>query len=118
MEQRISYQTAKLAKSKGYPGEIGWGYSKGVTVNNKPGLIRGMSDYPAPTQTILSKWLREEHDIHVDIVLNKLLGTSYREEVFFPMVNAAVKYGMLKESYHKEYEQAFEIGLAKALALL
>lgn len=72
-EQLITFETAKLAKDKGfdwiisddkfydYSGELDFtfqGYDEGVTENGRT---------PAPTQSLLQKWLREEHEIYIEV---------------------------------------------------
>ena len=65
-ETLISFETAKLAKKKGF----GWfGFGEGEKFYYPPTkeLTRNHrgENYPAPTQSLLQKWLREVHKIHI-----------------------------------------------------
>jgi hypothetical protein len=77
-EELIKFETAKLAKEKGftYAGMITafgktWSYGKCYDRDGK--LIHPKKytpeneHYPAPTQALLQRWLREKHGIHVSI---------------------------------------------------
>lgn len=81
-EQLISYETAKLAKEAGFPAdEIFYVYSENGTYKLPSGRsgdyyegycehgtlyelceVEDPSPIPAPTQSLLQKWLREEHN--------------------------------------------------------
>jgi len=62
--------------------------------------------YAAPTQSILAKWLREAHDIHVEIyanasgwgwMLTKTNGTTIKEiqdDIFFATYEIAMEFGL------------------------
>lgn len=69
--------------------------------------------YAAPTQTLLAKWLRETHDIHVEIycnasgwgwILTKTDGTTIKE--------------IQDDTFFENHEIAMEIGLNQALELI
>lgn len=91
MEDRlIKYETAKLAKEKGFDEFTFWVYkeaelylhkAKKYDSNFKKHLVRdliknsAMLDakiprYSAPTQTLLQTWLRKKHDIHATVDVN------------------------------------------------
>lgn len=72
-EDYVSFETAKLLKEKGFDGECScyyffkdkaqfeeslthWNWNDGYTFR-----------YSAPTLQMTMKWLREEHDLHIDI---------------------------------------------------
>lgn len=69
-DQLISLETAKLAKEKGFDIEVNNHYSD----FNQIDIEHLMDDcknselepfeYSAPTQSLLQKWLREEHNLH------------------------------------------------------
>jgi hypothetical protein len=72
-DKLISFETAKLAKEKGFNIPV-----NGVYVDNGTLSFARDNDetdynwnerkgYSAPTQSLLQKWLREKHDIHVNI---------------------------------------------------
>ena len=102
-EELISFETAKLAKEKGFT-EI-------IFESDGKGTLTGI--HKAPTQSLLQKWLREEHDIHFNI------GTGFYPESkkrFYQLqifINHWTSAGL-----HKTYEEALEEGLQEALKLI
>ena len=73
MEERlIEFNTAELAKKKGfdlncrflYKSKLGWEEGIGVDYN-----WNRFNSYSAPTQSFLQTWLREIHDIHIQILI-------------------------------------------------
>jgi len=153
-EQLISFDTAKLAKEKGFDVPVKRSYQLSLTESVHPedgtsgpfGWEKGElslqdgyfinnwedSDFTndswyhcaAPTQSLLQKWLREEHNIHIQVyVMETWLNTGNEMEVYFE-VNlkitnnlkglSNVKSNMLQ---FKTYEEALEKGLQEALKL-
>jgi hypothetical protein len=68
-------------------------------------------NYSAPTQSLLQRWLREEHNIYVEVIICNLLDKIYEYEV---STIGSHKLG----SDFKTYEQALEEGLYEALKLI
>lgn len=68
-EELISFETAKLAKEKGFDEVCSYLYenSKEIvyTTHKNSGLNKHFDWYSAPTQSLLQKWLREVHNILV-----------------------------------------------------
>lgn len=109
------YITTKIDKD--YPeggGSFGWkkgelegdegyfrNFDSGSDYSNKNYIM-----YARPTQTVLAKWLREKHGIHVEIycnasgwgyILTKLNGTTIKEimdDVFFETAEIACEKGL------------------------
>jgi hypothetical protein len=112
MEDKITFETAKLAKEKGLPSEFGYGY---YPDGGKITLFRGTPPIYAPTQTVLQKWLREVYNIDVSVIPKyKDLGKFYGG--FIDTNN-----GEMNKSYgsnFKIYEEALEKGLYQALLLI
>lgn len=120
-EQLITFETAELANKKGfdwiisddkfydYSGQLDFtfqGYREGVTENGRT---------PAPTQSLLQKWLYEKHTIWVqsnpEFNANEMMGINVSISSWrFPFIS--VKYGG-----YDVYE-GLEIGLQEALKLL
>ena len=77
MEDRIiTYKTAKLAKECGYKNpRLASGYGDNGE-HGKMGYIK------APTQSLLQKWLRETHNIHVNVHICKVNGYIYNYMIF------------------------------------
>ena len=110
-EQLISFETAKLAKEKGFNWKVSLHYESNgnrffdkVECNfNNVELICS-----APTQSLLQKWLREVHKliITIDHVTSK--GWCYRIQINNSDWSI----------YFKTYEEALEKGLQEALKLI
>ena len=124
-DTRITFETAKLAKEKLFPQSRkakGKFRDDGSTENL--GIGGAMVDtckewYERPTQSLLAKWLREKHNIHVtsryDIVLEK--GYGYTLYFFMEDKGSFVNKELISYIY-KTYEEAYEIGLQEALKLI
>lgn len=111
-EDLINLETAKLAKEKGF--DI-WNDIYDVIGNLIPSLIREMRFeqdwFPAPTQSLLQKWLREKHNLHIEIhIFNPNVGYSIKEIESQLYVDERVEY--------KTYEEALEVALFEALKLI
>lgn len=124
----ISFETAKLAKEKRFnisvyffwhPSPMGdilldtfeetqFGTIEVKENHNQEYTYR----YSAPTQSLLQKWLREKHKIHVQIL-------PYNHKYLISLL----KYGQNGsnpnfDEEHSTYEEALEIGLQEALKLI
>lgn len=120
-EQYISLKTAKLARKKGLDTELDLGSN--CTCYKKNGELVPYHvhfQYPdrkeyifAPTQSLLARWIRETHKIHIEIycnasgwgyILTKLNGTTIKE--------------IMDDVFFDNNEEAYEIGLIEALKLI
>jgi hypothetical protein len=113
-EQYVLLKTAKLARKKGLDTELDLGSN--CICYNKKGELTSYHvhfQYPdrkeytyAPTQSFLARWIRENHNIHIEIycnasgwgyILTKLNGTTIKEimdDVFFDSNEAALEVGI------------------------
>ena len=71
-EEIISFETATLAKEKGFPGDNKWAIPLFYEKNLSDRFVLSpnsshVNDCYAPSQSLLQRWLREEHNI--DVVL-------------------------------------------------
>jgi len=105
IEELIKFETAKLAKEKGF--SVHFNMLIGIEDCENPEDYL----YELPTQSLLQKWLREEHGIYVRV----------------DTVNVDHHYAWIIKldpehlSYTKSdttYEKALEIGLTEALKLI
>ena len=64
-----------------------------------------------PTQTLLKKWLREKHNIHMHVVPNS-------DYTLYKVYVHKASYLTVKYAYYDTYEQALEIGLKQGLKLV
>ena len=118
-EQLITFETAKLAKEKGF--DV---VSDELWVNNYTGLPwrkwkidknQGyhMSSYSAPTQSLLQKWLREEKEIGI-VVQSDWCNGEFNGYEF----HTEDEEGLTQGDTFETYEQALEAGLIEALKLI
>lgn len=133
-EQLVSFETAKLAKEKGFNESCIHGYlnKDGSLMNDddhfdfdscyedrsvmKHLLFKNsevVNDYSitAPTQSFLQKWLREVHNIVVTVNL----GLSSEGYYYKVRCNGSLFVG---EHFNDTYEEALEAGLIEALNLI
>lgn len=119
-EQLVSFETAKLAKEKGFEEscEKLWAnYYSGEPLN-KWKLIDEVSDitgiafmeWKAPTQALLQRWLREEHSLDIEI-RKWSIGYCFLLFVDYDPIGD-------ESTGNKTYEEALEKGLFEALKLI
>jgi len=118
-EERINFETAKLARERGfnipcqaeYFSKVKSEYSITISTQNWNSDLYP-NCYSAPTQSLLQKWLREEHNLKIGV--NTPFNGSKDYQVSFP-VN---KIDWYNSDYYRTYEQALEKGLQEALKLI
>jgi len=120
-EQLIEFETAKLAKEKGFDWRVFHFWDEfGKTKSNEYLNHNKENDYfpqefSRPTQNLLQKWLREVHNIDLDIYRN-VLTTKYRlNEIYLNCKEVEL---LDDEKEYKTYEEALEQGLIQALKLI
>lgn len=91
-DTRITFETAKLAKKKGWNGDF---------VESHKILT---------SQSLLAKWLRENHNIH--LIAYKNINIDGYDWCFITTD------GITNINSYKTYEEAYEIGLREALKLI
>ena len=124
-DTRVTFETAKLAKEKGFPQETN---RLEIPYYNYKGEFKGdVSDWrirkyirgedtsdiefvSAPTQSLLSKWLREQHNIH--LIAYKNINIDGYDWCYITTD------GITNINSYKTYEEAYEIGLREALILI
>ena len=99
-DTRITFETAKLAKEKGCNLEI-------CSCGGYPDCI--CSDKRI-SQSLLAKWLREEHNIH--LIAYKNINIDGYDWCYITTD------GITNINSYKTYEEAYEIGLQEALKLI
>ena len=95
-DTRITFKTAKLANEKGWNGDF---------VESHKILT---------SQSLLAKWLREEHNIIVLVDYEGIDGYYYK---FYSYKEGNKNYDASDKNYNT-YEEAYEIGLQEALKLI
>ena len=120
----ITFETAKLAKEKGFPQEpnklkIPYYNYKGEFKGDVKDWLRkylrkedtsDVESVSAPTQSLLAKWLREEHNIH--LIAYKNINIDGYDWCYITTD------GITNINSYKTYEEALEIGLQEALKLI
>lgn len=118
-EELVSFETAKLAKEKGF----GWKVSLHYESNGNRFFDKVECNFnnvelicSAPTKSLLQKWLRDVHKTIVQIECNY-----YDDKLGWNTYSVTVCYGQHNQetrSFYKTYEEALEIGLQEALKLI
>jgi hypothetical protein len=113
-DQLISSETAQLAKEKGYfDSDVNqcWVICENKYYNNKnmlrsdiPYLVDGCDTILQPTQSLLQKWLREKHRVHIYVQPTIDFNKWTLDNNFYQTYDS--------------YEIALEQGLQQALKLL
>ena len=120
-DTRITFETAKLAKEKEFPQsrKAKGKFRDDGSIENL-GVGGAMIDtckewYERPTQSLLSKWLREKHGI--DILVQRDFSNGIKKYILTPCFDKPIPKGY--QSVEKNnYEDAYEIGLQEALKLI
>ena len=125
-EQLISFKTAKIAKEKGfYSDKIG--FTKQYYNNDGSHIYEGNDEnfkIPAPTQSLLQKWLREIHSINICISFKPNI-KKWDFIPYFMSINQKeyvayyINYFTINnERKYDTYEEALEEGLYQTLLLI
>jgi len=133
-DQLVSFETATLAKGKGFDEDVHDAYYVSKDELSKVMREECRDGYPvnsedgkaytsAPTQSLLQRWLRETHDINVES--NYLPNAKAYRSLYVPMTDTIpkeVKYRAWSRYYGNKnwpnYEEALEEGLQEALKLI
>ena len=136
-EQLISFETAKLAKEKGFEEFVSYCYLKDKKLYGTYSLMNeddsafidimdgnelenhNSSDfdrYSAPTQSLLQKWLREKHHLIIIVAYQyEYDSTSYSYWIY--KENNSLPINQWVNDLNT-YEEALEMGLQEALKLI
>ena len=124
-EQLITFETAKLAKEKGFEnktphklrrdyynhlGEINGDVTLYIKAYVNKKSTRNLETIDAPTQSLLQKWLREEHQLYV--LINYVNKEQFNWEINM------FQHGEYGIGFRGSYEEALERGLVAALKLI
>ena len=118
-EELIKFETAKLAKEKGFCikyncCQLFFTDNKNGVYENEPKIVpfEHHTWILAPTQSLLKKWLRVEHKL--DVIVSVVYtgdGKRYHCDLFTTYMSSL-------PSIFDTYEEAFEEGLQEALKLI
>jgi hypothetical protein len=127
-DELITYETAVLARDKGFDLPVDFCFRKfhndvseiyevdenfnGTDWNN--GLNLNEEFFSKPTQSLLQRWLREKHKLHIELFLTSDGYWTVRNIV--KICDADI--GIRDSEFYPTYEQALEEGLQIALKLI
>jgi len=115
-EDYVSFETAKLLKEKGFTENCLMRYNKvGDLVEEayKSNWNFQTIDYSAPTLQMAMKWLREVHNINVDIV--PIWNQKRFEYQVFVVTPENAKHCYIDDKLYLGYEQACEAAIKYSL---
>jgi len=113
-EQLISFETAKLAKEKGFEIKCNHYYfDDGKLIQHRTSIDD--KEYYAPTQSLLQKWLRYEHGLDIWMCKTGKRGERYQVE---DITNKDLFCVWSSQNSFPTYENALEEGLQHALKLI
>jgi hypothetical protein len=117
-EELITYETAVLAKEKGFNETSRHAFHANETEHEFPAgcVLEILADhyYLRPTQSLLQRWLREEHNI--DIVPLTIRFTGYLDIGYYTYAIKGIQ--PVKNYRFKSWELALETALQEALKLI
>lgn len=135
-EQLISFETAKLAKEKGFNEDVLSYYncnSKGEYYDGPFNTVFNIEQAPdnwngrsyltavsAPTQSLLQRWLREKHQYHIQLHYDLSRGWEWRIFILNHVITGTIlnKCIFNADLIYTTYEEALEQGLLEALKLI
>lgn len=125
-DELIKYNTAKLAKEKGLDINCEENYNEDEELTHN--FSKKPAVYLAPTQSLLQKWLREKHEIHLivqstfsstDTYITYVNGEIIKDKSLKELKKVGDLSGiMLDHKLFGTYEEALEEGLLEALKLI
>lgn len=119
-EELISFETAKLAKEKGFYIKSPWMYCISRKIIFQTSQIKKKDRISSPTQSLLQKWLRETHNLHIEITIDlhdDLETMCFRGFNIIKMINYK-NIHFSNNKVFKTYEKVLEKGLFEALKLI
>ena len=125
-EELITFETAKLANEKGFDWRVNALYTNEYSKNDEYELITTLTvtksnQIHAPTQSLLQRWLREVHSIHVNVDTGWADGGFLYECTIWNRaieIQCKLSLNSILGTYELTYEEALEAGLLEALKLI
>lgn len=119
-EQFTSFEVSKVAKEKGFDTQSKWYYDKYGNEHYSKQLLTQKSlrsdGFIKCPQSLLQKWLREKHEISID--METLNWDSDKLFEYIPIITKRYEVIELRKFKSKSYEQSLEAGLQEALKLI
>lgn len=121
-EQLIIFETAKLAKKKGFDLITNYSYDGTGQFFNQPwSNVRNPIFNPNCTQSLLQRWLLEVHSIHIEITFDDGMWLIYVGEFSFPDSSVELVGNVECDNFEDAKVKkliALEKGLQEALKLI
>lgn len=117
-EAYVSYETAKLLKEKGFDESCRWAYdpnSSSFAKNFSEPKNSELSEYEysKPTQAMAMRWLREIHNINIDIV--SIWNLKRWEYQVFIITPSTAAHPYVDHTLYMVYEEAIDAALGYIL---
>lgn len=125
-ERLISLKTVRLAKEKGFDmNNIPYRDSKTseIVLNWKERLeyfatAKNANLIKIPTQSLLQKWLRDEHNMDIEIYMHHEMGVKEYAYLILSLEGKQILWKSAKSGRYNSYEDALETGLKESIKLL
>lgn len=120
-EQIVNFETMKLAYEKGFSESTQFIYLKEylkdpILFPSGSNVVCGwMNVYPATTQSFLQKWLRERHNIYIEVYIKD---SGYGYELVKTNCESTLEGRQGGVGHWDNYESALEAALYEALELI
>ena len=125
-EDYVSFETAKLLKEKGFSEECHYAYHY---YTHRPFYHRKMNDfnggeyqglkyewYSAPTLQMAMKWLRDKHDIFIEISVDEMpKDNGYQWALYHNSTKEIMPYADWEKTYEEACEAAIKYCLEKLI---
>ena len=117
-ESYVSFETARLLKEKGFAGECDWYYPKDGWEIEQLDLYElnycRESFIEAPSLALVMRWLREVHDIHLEVGFTFYKDGGYYVVPILTTTGQTLPYKYI-DKYHSSYEDAVEAAIKYCL---
>lgn len=129
VEELVKFETAKLAKEIGFLWETQYNYDLLKEIHHV-GIQNHNSNpkkYSAPTQSLLQRWLREVHKIHIELLIDGTYKSGSDENIVhddylcyraFIWKVGELRPGPADDLGASDYEVILEIALRDALNMI
>ena len=121
-DQLISFETAKLAKEKGFDERINNFYNQNgnLLYNLQQNRNLHSGGASAPSQSLLQKWLREVHNIFIEVNFIAYIPDKAQYAAYIKSLSSKNMGEILLDGFtiFDKYEEALEQGLYEALKLI
>jgi hypothetical protein len=116
-ETIIKFETAILAKEKGFNNDLQWCGFAPCSYDEKGNFWKNtFYGIEAPTQSLLKKWLRDKYHLYVRVGTTSL--TTHFPMIELVEVDGTRLKGPVYIKNYQTYEEGLEVGLFEALKLI